>query len=160
MGICCMAQGTQIGALYQAPMRGGMRREMGGRFKMEGIYVYLWLIHVEVWQKTTKFCKTIILLLKNPHKNQKIYLLIYVPEIKHWFKWNAYGVCVCVCVCVCVTQVEKSNLFFLKLGVMSPILKFCTYFLIFGCFPQLHGWWFGIIGIINLSISLCRSIFA
>ena len=48
MGICCMAQGTQIGALYQAPMRGGMRREMGGRFKMEGIYVYLWLIHVEV----------------------------------------------------------------------------------------------------------------
>ena len=26
----------------------GMRREMGGRFKREGIYVYLWLIHVEV----------------------------------------------------------------------------------------------------------------
>ena len=35
--------------------------EMGGRFKREGIYVYLWLIHVEVWQKTTKFCKAIIL---------------------------------------------------------------------------------------------------
>ena len=28
-------------------------------------YVYLWLIHVEVWQETTKFCKAIILLLKN-----------------------------------------------------------------------------------------------
>ena len=28
--------------------RGGMGREMGGRFKREGIYVYLWLIHVEV----------------------------------------------------------------------------------------------------------------
>ena len=28
--------------------RGGMRREMGGSFKREGIYVYLWLIHVEV----------------------------------------------------------------------------------------------------------------
>ena len=27
--------------------KGGMEREMGGRFK-EGIYVYLWLIHVEV----------------------------------------------------------------------------------------------------------------
>ena len=27
---------------------GGMRREMGGRFKREGIYVYLWLIHDEV----------------------------------------------------------------------------------------------------------------
>ena len=24
-------------------------------------YVYLWLIHVEVWQKATKFCKAIIL---------------------------------------------------------------------------------------------------
>ena len=28
--------------------RGGMGREMGERFKREGIYVYLWLIHVEV----------------------------------------------------------------------------------------------------------------
>ena len=28
--------------------KGGMGREMGGRFKREGIYVYLWLIHVEV----------------------------------------------------------------------------------------------------------------
>ena len=28
------------------------------------IYPYLWLIHVEVWQKTTKFCKAIILQLK------------------------------------------------------------------------------------------------
>ena len=27
---------------------GGMGREMGGSFKREGIYVYLWLIHVEV----------------------------------------------------------------------------------------------------------------
>ena len=33
----------------------------GGRFKREGIYVYLWLIHVEVWQKTTQLCKAIIL---------------------------------------------------------------------------------------------------
>ena len=28
--------------------RGGMGREMGGRFEGEGIYVYLWLIHGEV----------------------------------------------------------------------------------------------------------------
>ena len=41
-----------------------MRREMGGRFKTEGMYVYLWLIYVDVWQKTTKFCKAIILQLK------------------------------------------------------------------------------------------------
>ena len=31
-----------------------------GRFKREGIYAYLWLIHVEVWQKTAKFRKAII----------------------------------------------------------------------------------------------------
>ena len=41
-----------------------MGREMGWRFKREGIYVYLWLIHVEVWQKTIKFCKAIIPQLK------------------------------------------------------------------------------------------------
>ena len=28
--------------------RGEMGREMGGKFKREGICVYLWLIHVEV----------------------------------------------------------------------------------------------------------------
>ena len=46
MGICCMAQETQTGALYQP--RGMGIREMGRRFKQEGIYVYLWLIHAEV----------------------------------------------------------------------------------------------------------------
>ena len=29
-------------------LKGWDRRKMGGRFKREGIYVYLWLIHVEV----------------------------------------------------------------------------------------------------------------
>ena len=38
-----------------------MGRKMGRRFKREGTYVYLWLIHVDIWQKTTKFCKEIIL---------------------------------------------------------------------------------------------------
>ena len=28
--------------------RGGMGREMGGRFKRKWTYVYLWLIHVEI----------------------------------------------------------------------------------------------------------------
>jgi len=35
-----------------------------GRFKREGIYVYIWLIHVDVWQKPTEFCEAIILKLK------------------------------------------------------------------------------------------------
>ena len=42
--------------------------EIAGRFKKEETYVYLWLIHVDVWQKPTKFCKTIILQLKNKFK--------------------------------------------------------------------------------------------
>ena len=36
----------------------------GGRFKREGTYVYLWLIHITVWQKPTQHYKAIILQLK------------------------------------------------------------------------------------------------
>ena len=42
-------------------LEGWMEQEMGGRIKREGIYIYLWLIHVEVLQKTTQFCKAIVL---------------------------------------------------------------------------------------------------
>ena len=46
-GMCCVAQETQTGALYQ--LRGvGWGRKMGERFKREEIYIYLWLIYVEV----------------------------------------------------------------------------------------------------------------
>ena len=37
---------------------------MGGMVKREGTYAHLWLIRAEVWQKTTEFCKAIILQLK------------------------------------------------------------------------------------------------
>ena len=47
-----------------------MGREMGGKFKRERIYVYLWLIHLEVWQKTIKFFKAIILQLKKKKKTR------------------------------------------------------------------------------------------
>ena len=56
-----MAQETLTAALFEWKKRGGMGREMEGRFKREEIYVYLWVIHIEVWQKTAKFCKAIIL---------------------------------------------------------------------------------------------------
>ena len=36
----------------------------GGRGVQEGTYVYLWLIHVDVWQKPTQYCRAIILQLK------------------------------------------------------------------------------------------------
>ena len=44
---------------------------MEGRFGREGTRVYLWLILVDVWQKTTKFCKAIILQLKNKEAKKK-----------------------------------------------------------------------------------------
>ena len=37
---------------------------VGGRFKREGTHVYLWLIHVDVSQKTTQRYKAIILQIK------------------------------------------------------------------------------------------------
>ena len=39
--------------------RGGMGWEVGGRFKSEGTYVCLWLIHADVWHKPTQYCKAI-----------------------------------------------------------------------------------------------------
>ena len=32
---------------------------MGGRLKREESYVYLWLIHVDIWQQSNQYCKTI-----------------------------------------------------------------------------------------------------
>ena len=43
---------------------------MGGRSRREGIYVYLWLIHADIWQKPTQYCKAIILQLKMKKKNE------------------------------------------------------------------------------------------
>ena len=41
-----------------------MGSEVGERFMKEGMYVYLWLIRVDIWQKPTQYCKAIILQLK------------------------------------------------------------------------------------------------
>ena len=46
--------------------------EVGGRFKREGTWVYLRLIHADVWQKPTQYYKAIILQLKiNKRKKKK-----------------------------------------------------------------------------------------
>ena len=50
--------------------------EMGGNFKREGTYVYLWLIHVDIWQKPTQYCKAIILQLK---KEKLLSDILYDP---------------------------------------------------------------------------------
>ena len=48
--------------------------EVEGRFKREGIYVYLWLIHVDVWQKPTYFYKAIVF---------QLYIYIYTHIHTH-----------------------------------------------------------------------------
>ena len=49
---------------FYQPSGVGWGEEMGGKFKKEGTYVYLWLIHDDVWHKPTQYCKAIILQLK------------------------------------------------------------------------------------------------
>ena len=49
---------------YENKVQGWDRVGGGGRFKKETTYVYIWLIHVVVWQKPTQHCKAIILQLK------------------------------------------------------------------------------------------------
>ena len=59
-----------------------MGRDLGGRFKMEGTYVYLWLIHDDVSQKATQHCKAIILHLKrNKVKLKKNYNSLFLRKI-------------------------------------------------------------------------------
>ena len=66
MGICSVTKGAQPRALEQprGVGWGGMEWEIEAGFRREGTFVYLWLIHVDVWQKPTQYCKAIILQLK------------------------------------------------------------------------------------------------
>ena len=59
MGACCTAQGAQL--------RDDLERwdgAAGGRYKKEGIYVYIWMIYFVVHQKLIQHCKAIILQFK------------------------------------------------------------------------------------------------
>ena len=38
---------------------------VGGRFKREGMYIYLWQIYVDVWQKPTQYYKATVFRIKN-----------------------------------------------------------------------------------------------
>ena len=58
-----------------------MSWEAGGRFKSEGTYVYLWLFHVDIWQKPAQYCKAVILHLKM-NKIRKITFLCSEIKLK------------------------------------------------------------------------------
>ena len=58
-------QGVRYDLATEQQLRGvGCGGGVGGRFQREGIYVYLWLIHVVVRQKPIQRCKAIIIQLK------------------------------------------------------------------------------------------------
>ena len=46
------------------PQRDGVGREVGEGITKEGTHTYLYLIHVDVWQKPSQYCNVIILQLK------------------------------------------------------------------------------------------------
>ena len=66
MEISCITQGIQrqLCKNVEAWERVGGGRWEGGWIEGEGIYVHIWLIHVDVWQKSNQYCKTIISQLK------------------------------------------------------------------------------------------------
>ena len=75
-------QGAQLGALWYP--RGVWCGWVGGRFKREGIYVYIQLIHVVVQQKPTQHCKTIMLQFK-----KRSTFLTVVQSLSHvWLSWD------------------------------------------------------------------------
>ena len=84
-GIRCVVQGTLTGACNNLE---GCKGEGDGReLQWEGTYVYLYLIHVDIWQKTTKFCKEIILQLKTRFFFFKMYSLKTYPGTSLAVQW-------------------------------------------------------------------------
>ena len=79
VGICCMTQRAETRC--SVTLRGW--DGVGGRFKREGTYVYLWLIHGDVWQKPTQYCKAIIKLSNKAIIYFKINLKIKMTAITH-----------------------------------------------------------------------------
>ena len=63
--------------------RDGMAWEVGKRFRMEGTYVYLSMIHINIWQKPTQYCKAIILQLKIDQFSKKVHLSHFVKPEMH-----------------------------------------------------------------------------
>ena len=79
-----MAQGAQICLLCDNLE--GWDGVGGGR---EGTYVYLWLIHADVWQKPTQYCKAIILQLKINIKKYNFGRFLWQLDTKSWPNWKA-----------------------------------------------------------------------
>ena len=60
---------------------------MGGGFRRQGTFVYLWLIHVVVWQRPAQYCRAVVLL----KKKKKLTHLKKTAVHRH--KWAGGGNC-------------------------------------------------------------------
>ena len=88
MGSCCITQGTQLSALWQPSGVGwGGRWEEGSRGREH--VLYLWLIHVDVWQKPIQHCKVIILQVKI---NKKFKNYQFLPISEKILLWNTFHI--------------------------------------------------------------------
>ena len=71
--------------------------EVGGRSKSEEIYIYLWLIHADIWQKPVQYYKAITCRLKVNIflKKRNIYLGLPTKffELGFFFNWVEWAVC-------------------------------------------------------------------
>ena len=63
-----------------------MEWEVGEWFKREGTYVFLWLIHVDVWQRPVQYCKAVILQLKMEFLEKKLKVFqLKITRVKDLF---------------------------------------------------------------------------
>ena len=58
---------------------------MGGMFNREGIYLYLWLIHVDIWKKSTEYLESNYPPIKNKLKTKTKFLIYKYFQIKKFF---------------------------------------------------------------------------
>ena len=65
-----MKQGIQRQCSWTT-QRDGVEKEVGGVFRIGETHVYLWPIHVDIWQKKSQDCKVIILELNKLIKERK-----------------------------------------------------------------------------------------
>ena len=92
---------AQVGCMRQVIRPGALGRPRGiewrGRWEGGsgwGIHVYLWLIHVNVWQKPLQYCKVISLQLIKKKKKRKVWknlieCMDYQVKVK--FETGAYS---------------------------------------------------------------------
>ena len=66
-------------------------RSRSRTLKRKGIYVYLWLTRVVLWQKPTKHCKAIALHLKITNKKKKKKSFRLSRQWRWWDSWHPVG---------------------------------------------------------------------